>query len=206
MTTAFISYPPGAGGNHLRNILALASDFLPDNPYKQNMQDQYSPGGHIFVHGADLAQAQLRGNMNSFKLHQAVMAPSKNHLLFGHFAEIASFRKDIKLIKDKKFILLGMDSQQCLDLWVKRSEHLKIGAGHCYFQGEQFFLYESYMYCDLFKTKESNVMNVSISEWFSADIQAPLERIARFLSCNIDYDECKLLHEVWWTKNQKVLF
>lgn len=205
MSATFISYPAAAGGNHLRNLIMLATDFSPDNPYKASMEQQYAQNGRMFVHGADLTPDNMN-NLNSFKLHQAALKPSGNFILYGHFGEVMSFRDTIKKMHDKKFILISFETQKCRDIWIKRSRKLNMGVvDDLYYLGEQVFLYEAFMYYDVFKAKPCNVMNIGIYEWFSHDISNVLERIGRFLPCNIDYEKCKKLHEIWLSKNLDVI-
>jgi hypothetical protein len=204
MTTAFISFAAAAGGNHLRNIISLGTDFLVDNPYKQSMKAQYTENGRMFVHGADIGT--LKGNLTSFKLHQALMSPASNHIMYGHFAELMTVRDDIKSISDKKFILLSLNSSRCREIWIQRSKKLNMNIGDSlYYIGEQVFLYEAFMYYDVFKAKPANVMNIGISEWFSPDISDVLKRIEFCLNCHADVDLCQQLHEIWLSKNQYIL-
>lgn len=203
MTTAIISFPAAAGGNHLRNIISLGTDFVADDAYKQSMQQQYTENGRMYVHGADIA---TRGNFNRFKLHHSLMNPSENRLLFGHFAEIMSFRDDIKRMLDKKFILIGFETPRCREIWLNRSRKLNMAVpDDMYYIGEQVFLYEAFMYYDVFKTKPINVMNIGIHEWFTRDISGVMKRIEHFLSCRVDLDVCQQLHKIWLSKNQDVL-
>jgi hypothetical protein len=205
MSATFISFPAAAGGNHLRNIITLATDFLPDSPYKQSMEQEYSQNGRMFVHGADLTPERMN-NLNSFKLHQAAMEPSANLILYGHFGEVMSFRNDIKKMHDKKFILISFETQKCKDIWIKRSRKLNMGVvDDAYYLGEQHFLYEAFMYYDVFRVKPCNVMNIGIYEWFAHDISNVMERIEAFLPCKVDYEKCKKLHEIWLSKNLDVI-
>lgn len=202
MTIAFISFPAAAGGNHLRNIIVSGSDFLDDYQYKKSIDDQYKIHGPMNVHGADIGSSSLLGNINSFKLHQALMNPSLNSLLYGHFAELMSLRDDIRQIRDKKIIILSIDTSRCKQILSNRSAaiNLQVIQGE-YYIGEQVFLYESFMYCNLFNTKQSNIMNIGIHEWFQADISDILNRLSFFLGAKFDYTKCQEMHSIWAKKN-----
>lgn len=204
MTTAIISFPVATGGNHLRNIISVGTDFTTKNPYAQSMLDQYTNNNIKFVHSQDVVESGY--NFTSAKLQKSLMNPAENCVLHGHFAEIMSHRDDIKRLIDKKFILISFETHRCREIWIKRSKKLKKDIGDSqYFIGEQVFLYEAFMYYDLFKVNPANVMNIGISEWFASDILGVLQRIENFLDCRADLDLCMKLHEVWWSKNQTML-
>jgi len=204
MTTAFISFPAAAGGNHLRNIIVNSSDFLNDYQYKESIDNQYRADGIMNVHGADIGSSSIDGNINSFKLHRSLLNPSSNSLLYGHFAELMSLRNDIKQIRDKKIIILSIDTDRCKQIIYSRSKDIGLQRAEGeYFIGEQVFLYESFMYCSLFNTKQSDVMNIGIHEWFKTDISDIIDRLSFFLGVKFDYNKCQEMHSIWAKKNSK---
>jgi len=206
MTTLFISFPPGGGGNHLRNMIAVNSNFIQEDEYRQSIIDQYKRKT-INVHGKDLAQNVMASNLNSFKLHRALMNPAQNYVFFGHFAEIMTLRNDIAKIADKKFILLSIDTDKCRKIWLARSAELaQEPYSYDYYLGEQVFLYESFMYSNnIFQCKSSNVMNIGIGDWFSHNVETELNRVSQFLNCTFDLDQAKDMHNTWLEKNSKFL-
>jgi len=201
MSSIFISFPPAAGGNHLRNILTLATDLFDPENYKQSMVDQYRAESTISVHGEDYA-SNMSGNINALKLHRALMNPGVNWLLYGHFAEIYSFRNDISTIKDKKFIILSPDTDACKNIWLTRATQLGMQPCGDYYIGEQVFLYEAFIYYDMFKTKKSNVMNISISEWFNANVDSVFASLESFLNTNIDRKVATQMHATWLSRQK----
>ena len=206
MTNVFISFPPGGGGNHMRNVITVASNFIDNQDYHQSILDQYT-GRTFNVHGNDLASTALNGNINSFKLHNATLNDSENRVFYGHFAEFMSLRKEIASIKNKKFILLSIDTENCKKIWLARSKEIGQNSNsYEYYMGEQVFLYESSMYANqIFNCKPINVINVGLSEWLNSDISNVLNRIEMFLSIKFDRDKVQAIHNKWVELNKKFL-
>jgi hypothetical protein len=185
MTTIILPFPPGGGGNHLKNILVSnISNLTYDSPTVHQ-----TPGGNL--------QA---GQVN------AVLANAEaTHVLHGHFGEIMSYQNQIQNIKDKKFIIICNDNSTDHRLLSERRTQLgyynfKNGD---YFEGEQVFLYEPFMYHYYFDTPMENIMNIPISEWFVEDISSVINKINYFLKINLDVDAVNTLHKMWYRNNFK---
>jgi hypothetical protein len=185
MTTIIISFPPGGGGNHLKNV--LVGDI--------NKLTYTTPTVH-----------QAPGNnLQENQVNTALTNPDATHVLHGHFGEIMSYQNQIRDIKDKKFIIICNDNSQDHQLLSKRRQQLgyvtfKNGD---YFEGEQVFLYEPFMYHHYFDVPMKNIMNIPISEWFVEDITSVINKINYFLKINLDVDIANKLHKIWYRNNFK---
>jgi hypothetical protein len=203
MAQTFISYPRGSGGNHLRNLILVASNYASDITNSQNILDQYLVNDLPMVHGRDLG-SRPGGQFNQFKLHRGLLNPSEGWLYYGHFGEFFSLKDAIIPIKDKKFILIGPDTDQCRSLWKDRVDRMHspdMVPSHGYYLGEQVHLYQHWIYVDVLKTHKHNVMNISICNWFVQDISNILTRIEKFLQIAFDHDLCNKLHSIWISRN-----
>jgi hypothetical protein len=125
------------------------------------------------------------------------------HVVHGHFGEIMSFQNQIRAIPDKKFIILSPDTPEDSAMLNKR--RLAVGQTQLvdgdYFDGEQVFLYEPFMYHWYFQTPMDNIMNVSISDWFTQDIDSVLDKLSYFLRCTVDKDKINSIHKDWIEAN-----
>jgi hypothetical protein len=72
-----------------------------------------------------------------------------------------------------------------------------------YFQGEQVFLYEPFMYHHYFNVPMKNIMNIPISEWFVEDITPVIDKINYFLKINLNVEAVNKLHKTWYGRNFK---
>ena len=173
-----ICFPPFAGGNHVKNILHLNEDNF--HHYKQiYTRDRKNRIGVHAVEGEP--------NLSKEKYH-------KNNIVNGHFGEIMSVREDIRQTVNKKWILISPDTYKCRSILYKRSGVLPLDG---YYDHEQIFLYEPHMMHNYFGSKMEDIMNISVYELFSDDINPVLDRIDFFLPYEMDKDKAKYLHKIW---------
>jgi hypothetical protein len=118
-----------------------------------------------------------------------------------------SFQNEIRELTDKKFIILSPDSVNDRAMLNIRRRKLGSGYNNCkdgdYFDGEQVFLYESFMYHHYFGVSMENIMNIPISEWFVEDIGLVINKINYFLKINLDVVNVNKLHKTWYRNNFK---
>lgn len=172
-----ICFPPEGGGNHCKNILEFTEENF--DAYVDLYNGRETHGVH----------AQRGHNLTKEKFEQ-------NNLLLGHFGEVMSLREEISAI-DKQWILISPDTYECRSILYERGRFLKLDEYHDH---EQIFLYEPHMYNRYFSTPMSDIMNISVYEWFADDIDEVLDRLGFFLSRDIDKDKAKYLHQLWKAK------
>jgi hypothetical protein len=185
MTTIIIPFPPGAGGNHLKNILVSDISKL----QYTNPTVHQTPGD----------------NLQASQIETVLANPEATHVLHGHFGEIMSYQNQIRNIKDKKFIIISNDNLRDRQLLYKRQKQIgcvTLEKGG-YFEGEQVFLYEPFMYHHYFDVSMEDIMNISISEWFVEDITLVVDKINYFLKINLNVDVVNNLHKIWYRNNFK---
>lgn len=184
MSPTIIVFPPGAGGNHLKNLIDQKLN-------KQQLDDLY--------YNNKIVHSREGYNFNTEEL-------LTNNLTHGHFGEVMSHQTLLRSLDEKKFVILSPDTFQDRELLNQRRN--KINMSYCkneYFESEQVFLYESFMYHHYFDTSMDNIMNISITEWFQLDIRPVIERTSRFLDIELDIDLCLHLHGIWCKKNLTLL-
>jgi len=185
MSHLIVVFPPESGGNHLKNLID-----------KRLTKDQLIS---LYKHGKKTVHAQSERNFQDKDLVD-------HGLTHGHFGEVMSHQTLLRSINDKKFIILSPDSQQDRSLLYERRKRLAgLTANHIvpgtYWDGEQVFLYEPFMYNYVFGTSFDNIMNISINEWFRPDISEILEKISSFTNTDMDLDLCLSLHAIWCRNN-----
>jgi hypothetical protein len=184
MNPVIVVFPPAAGGNHLKNML---SNDLDQDLYKE-----------IYKNHAYWAHAKVGHNFNCDDL-------IKKNITHGHFGEVMSNQDLVRSISDRlRLIILSPDSLIDREMLYSRRKKLNYSTFSQvgdYFDGEQVFLYESFMYHHYFDISMNNIMNISISEWFNPDIANVLDRIVQFLQVDLDKELCLELHRLWYQKN-----
>lgn len=190
MSTVFVVFPPGSGGNHLRNIIVSCYEGT-------NISKLY--GTH-----KNTVHATIGNNLQHHQVETAVAYQDQTHVLHGHFGEIMSFQQQVRSIVDKKFVILSPDTADDRKLLNARRRMLGYlnDIDGDYFDGEQVFLYEPFMYHWYFQTPMDNIMNIPILEWFVADINSVLDRMSYFLKLPIDKEQISNLHATWVEANK----
>jgi hypothetical protein len=182
--TTIISYPPGAGGNHLRNIISLSSQYNNNNLRQLYERDSFN------VHSSNLPSLTLE----NIKLQR---------LLYGHFAEILTYYTEIDQLPNKKFIVIAPETKNDRTLLNNRLTKIKRPEWRTseYLSSEQFFLYNSDMYLKWFNILPDDIMIIPVSCWFNNDITDIVLHINNFLNIDIDTNRAQELHAIWFNKN-----
>lgn len=183
MSPVIVAFPPAAGGNHLKNLIDDRAESDAVTKLYTKSQTAHSQPGCNFS----------EDNLINFGITH------------GHFGEILSHQSLLRSIEDKKFIIISPDTPRDRELLFQRRIMLGGAYNHLlfghYFDGEQVFLYEPFMYHYYFGTSFDNIMNISISEWFCQDITGVLNRISYFLNKPLDIEKCLELHRMWCESN-----
>ena len=191
MPAVLIMFPPGSGGNHLRNLISTAYTDLVSELNKFYDLDKRS----VHLNPGD--------NLDRKLLMQTLHKKSTTCLLHGHFGEFASVRDQIQQLEHKKFIVISPDTIKDRALLWQRQRMLGETQfdAESYFGGEQVFLYEPSMLQYYFNTSMDDFMHISITDWFVSDITPVIDRINWCLQINLDVDLCMQLHQQWLVKN-----
>lgn len=183
MATIIIAFPPFAGGNHLKNLLTVTDKNI----------DSYIPlyNGSNTVHshaGPGPVHSRVGHNLNKEDL--------STDLMIGHFGEIMSYQNEIRKLTNKKFIIISPDTYEDRKILSERfvDPELKLDS---YYDHEQVFLYEPFMFYYYFGTKMKNIMNISVTELFNNNINPVIDRINYFISKDLARDQVNQLHTMW---------
>jgi len=184
MSQIIVVFPPGAGGNHLANML------------NKNLDKKLCE--EIYQNRLPWVHAKVGNNFCSNDL-------DKNNITHGHFGEIMSHQHLVRSLADRvQLIILSTDTLLDREILYNRRKKLNQtipSQVREYFDGEQVFLYEPFMYHYYFNISMHSIMNISISDWFKSDISNELNRIEQFLQIELDKDFCLQLHKIWYQKN-----
>lgn len=175
-----ICFPPFAGGNHVKNMIQVNEENFEKYIELYTDKAPSQPGVHM----------RPGANLTKEKFH-------KNKIVHGHFGEVMSIRNDITNSGYKKWLLISPDTYECRSIISKRFGELDLDS---YYDHEQVFLYEPHMIHNYFGSKMIDIMNVSIYELFSDDINSVLDRIDFFLPFKLDKVKASTLHKIWREK------
>jgi hypothetical protein len=197
-----ISYAPGAGGNHLRNLVEL----------NQTYQDQW-PWPWVKQHHVGLAPYDdppgMPGEVHSLpgrNIHQVFVEhitdnPESRYLLHGHFGELAPYVDRIRSWPRVTWLVITMDQEQ--DRSLLRARQKRLDYHPYWLDEEQIFLYQSSMYEYYFGTTPDHIYTMPLSWLWCSDIRhsGVLPRIMAAFGEEIDPDLAQSLHAKWITLN-----
>lgn len=197
MSAVVIAYAPGAGGNHLKNLLCLESTFgnSPDLDSTVYSTATQPPGTVHSIPGRNVRADLIEKYCNN---------PDKTWIIHGHFGELAPYRSQINAIENKKFIVISIDSDQDRQLLTKRQERLGHRQHPYYINEEQPYLYKSEVYTSYFTaTTPEDVCVIPLYEaWHPNLVESKIiARLNNFLNININIDTAQTLHNRWWELN-----
>jgi hypothetical protein len=143
-------------------------------------------------------------NLQYHQIEDSVQHQDQIHVLHGHFGEIMSFQQQVRDIVDKKFVIISPDTVEDRKLLNNRRRKLwhTNNIDGDYFDNEQVFLYEPFMYHWYFQIPMENIMNISISNWFTKDIDPVLDKLSYFLRTPINKEQVNNVHTTWIEANQ----
>lgn len=194
MTALIIAYPPSAGGNHLKNILCLDSSF----GNSSDLDIEVYTSGNREVHSTP------GRNVYAERVKNASDDPHHDHIIHGHFGELATQRDAINAIADKKFIILTIDTPRDRYLLNNRQGRLGQISHEYYLNEEQPYLYQPVFYQTYFTGLDQNIYTISINEFWHPDLDQYkiIQGLNSFLNKNVDQSQAQFLHNHWHKNNQ----
>ena len=194
MTALVIAYPPSGGGNHLKNILCLDKSFanssdLDVNVYTRGEREVHSTSGrNVSIERVTAAAADLH--------HE--------HIIHGHFGELATQRDQINSIVDKKFVVITIDTPRDRYLLSIRQNRLGQMSHEYYLNEEQLYLYQPYFYQTYFTGLPENIYTIALNDFWHHDLNKYkiIQHLNTFLNKNVDQEQAQFLHTHWHKNNQ----
>ena len=194
MTALVIAYPPSGGGNHLKNILCLDSSFgnssdLDIGVYTRGEREVHSTPGR---------------NVSPERVAAAANDPHHEHIIHGHFGELATQRDQINSIIDKKFIVMTIDTDRDRHLLSQRQGRLGQFSHEYYLNEEQPYLYQSYFYQNYFTGLPENIYTIALNDFWHPDLNEYkiIQQLNTFLNKAVDQQQAQFLHNHWHKNNQ----
>lgn len=202
MAINIIAYPPGGGGNHLRNLCDLDGRFQDQWPWDWVREQRVGLAPYDHPYGQPGEVHSLPGrNIHEVFVEEIEVRPAAHYLLQGHFGELAPHAAAIRSWPDTRWLLVTMDHQQDRDLLRQRQQRLQY---HPYWlDEEQTFLYRPEMYTHYFAARPDSVHGISVAQLWQQDIAVSgvLEAIAQAFDITVDPGAAQVLHHKWCDLN-----
>lgn len=195
MSVVIISYPPSAGGNHLKNILCLSNRFANHSELDSTIYDQ-SMNNQGTVHC-------IQGrNVQSRFIERIVNSPEQCWLLPGHIGELAPYRTEL-LTQQRKFIVISIDTPREHQMLDTRQKRLGQQCHPYWLEEEQPFFYQSLMYETYFATSASDILTVPLANLWHPTFQEGLvlNQVEEFLNISVERFPAQILQDKWCRAN-----
>lgn len=202
MTINIIAYPPGGGGNHLRNLCDLDGRFQEQWPWDWVKQQRVGLRPYDIPPGPPGEVHSLPGrNIHEVFVEQITANHVGDYLLHGHFGELACHAEEIRSWPGVRWLLVTMNDPKDRGLLRQRQQRLQY---HPYWlDEEQIYLYRPEMYTHYFSAVPQNICELPLRDLWQKDITSNgvLVTLERAFDLVIDSEICQMLHSKWFNLN-----
>ncbi len=188
----FILFPPGFGGNHVKNLLGLYSNLYKPNDimsvYNQTDLTAHASGANLQKHGII---ADIKKYTNKV-------------LLCGHLGEYLFLDKFLSQLHNRKFIIFNWTNADVEKLAPRLLELQQYFYKFNYFVEEQKQFYQLENVTKLLCCTSDAVSILNFSDLLTEQIADVLNNLASKtkLETNYNADLCNTLHKSWLIKNK----
>ena len=202
MAINIIAYPPGGGGNHLKNLLELGGRFRDQWPWPWVQQQRVGLQAYDRPSGPPGEVHSLPGrNIHQVFIDHVTQHPHSDYLLHGHFGELAVHAAQIRSWPTVRWLIQTMDDPIDRDLLRQRQSRLQY---HPYWDDEeQILLYQPQMYQRYFGAQPQLIYLLSVRSLWQRHIDASgvLVTLQEAFGIDIDAAKAQALHARWCQLN-----
>jgi hypothetical protein len=205
MPVTIVCYPPGGGGNHLKNIISLDARFHDQGPWIwAKSLDLHS---EVYVEDTDAMTGTvhaLRGrNIHEVFFDHMDLNPQGCYVLQGHFGELAKYLDRIKKLDAVSWILVTLDHEEDRRLLDQRQQRLGQNNHPYWLEEEQPYLYQDLMCRSYFHALPDSILTIPLHEFWHLNLAESnvIDRINEFLQTNIESQAAQALHDHWHRLN-----
>jgi len=202
MAINIIAYPPGGGGNHLRNLCDLDGRFQDQWPWQWVREQRVGLAPYDNPLGMPGEVHSLPGrNIHEVFVNHITESPEQPYLLQGHFGELAAHAASIRTWSGTRWLIVTMDHEQDRHLLRQRQHRLQY---HPYWMDEeQIFLYRPEMYAHFFCAVPQRITTLPIQQLWQRDVTASgvLAAMAQAFDITVDPKMAQTLHDKWCDLN-----
>lgn len=202
MTVNIIAYPPGGGGNHLRNLCDLDGRFQDQWPWDWVTQQRVGLRPYDEPLGQPGEVHSLPGrNIHEVFVHEITANPDRDYLVQGHFGELAPHAATIRQWPQVRWLIVTIDSPEDRHLLRRRQQRLQY---HPYWlDEEQIFLYRAEMYIYFFGAVSVNIYLLPLRALWQQDLDhgSVLDTLQDAFDLEIDTETAQILHHKWCQLN-----
>jgi len=195
-----IVYLPGAGGNHLKNLLCLNHNYANCNDLRPEVYESpepHRPPGEVWCLGGR--------NLQEVFFDQITQQPDKVWLRAAHVGEMFQYQHRLAAVKNKKLVIIGVDQASDQAQLMNRQQRLGQHVHPYWLEEELMWLYQPKFVSHHFDVEPSNIIKVSLSEFWHRDfVDSKFQQIQQFLDVSLDCALANRYHRLWHSANRLV--
>jgi len=193
-----VVYLPGTGGNHLKNLLCLSSNYanaadLDPAVYEHPVPER--PPGEVWCVGGR--------NLQDIFFERMTGHYDQNWVLAAHVGEMFQYQQQLAAIPNKKIVVVSLEhepSRRQLD-----SRQTRLGQCiHPYWLDEELvYIYQANTLLQLFDTSGDQYFTLPIQDfWHKNFATSPtFAQLESFLNIKTDSDLADRYHQLWHAAN-----
>lgn len=202
MAINIIAYPPGGGGNHLRNLCDLDGRFQDQWPWDWVRQRRVGLQPYDQPPGQPGVVHSLPGrNIHEVFVQEVTDYLGGLYLLHGHFGELAPHAQAIRSWCGVRWLIVTMDDAE--DRALLRQRQRRLGYHPYWLDEEQIFLYRAEMYTHYFGATPEQIYQLPVRCLWQPDISRSgvLSILGRAFDLSIRSHIAQSLHTKWYNLN-----
>lgn len=202
MTINIICYPPGGGGNHLKNLCGLDGRFQDQWPWPWVREQSVGLRPYDQPPGPQGEVHSLPGrNIHEVFIKHITEHPTGDYLIHGHFGELATYADCIRQWPQVRWLIQTIDQQIDRDRLRARQTRLQY---HPYWLDEEMIhLYRPDMYMRYFGAAPDQITGLSVSQVWHRDLLASGvdQQLAMAFDVRLLQPRAQELHDRWCDLN-----
>jgi hypothetical protein len=193
-----VVYVPGAGGNHLKNLLCLSNSYANHSDLRPEVYenpDPNRPPGEVWCVGGRNLQKVFFERINS--------QPDCNWVLAAHVGEMFEYQQQLSAIENKQIVVVTLDHEHAR----RQLDQRQVRLGQCihpYWLDEELtWVYQPGTLQKIFNQTNDQYYCLSIRDFWSTDfVQREFAKLTARLNVNLDFVAADRYHRLWCAANQ----
>ena len=203
-----VVFPPGAGGNHLANLILSA--IQPNNTVVDTLRDYYARiNEYKIAHAPSLTATGIRLSNclveDPAKLQKYILR-NYTSVIAGHIEEVDFILSHVQSISNVHIVLIHLDNispngKNGMDFLLDRN--LKNSYNIPGMQDNLLpWVYKEQQLSKIFGSLNNSIINIPINDLFANDVSPILYRLTKESNNKLifDYDLCQYLHSQWYNE------
>jgi len=201
----FISYPFGAGGTHIQNLMSLDPDCYPKgsldhSTFYNELLDLYSNSNNVWAHYSNhLIFNDEKELIESIKKIDDTLYKKSVHT--GHCYSYLASKNFLEKLSSIKIIIISAHDQETKKLLKQRQSRILgkdyIDKTDTMVQYTEDLLYSRDFFQDFYNVKSQDLIEIEGSLLYQTDITEILLAMNLEFEMNIPLDKALILHNLW---------